>query len=388
MSAMRTADGPVRSCGAPAISEMVVPYGDPDPNHGWKNAFDVGEWGLGRLANSLTLGCDCLGEIRYMDAVVADESGRPYTMHNVICIHEEDFGILWKHVDLFTGRAEVRRSRRLVVSSIATIGNYEYGFYWYFYLDGSIQLEVKLTGILSTKAIERGTRDPYATTVAPGLAAPIHQHLFCARLDVSVDGPVNEVHELDVIAEHEDQALSVGQVESREGAAPRDHAFRSVSTRLDHELAAIRDVDTAHSRTWAIVNPNVSNSVGEPVAYRLSTGPTPTLLASPGASVSQRAGFARHNLWVTPTSADERRAAGNYPNQHPGGDGLPRWTRADRPLTDTQIVVWHTFGVTHLVRPEDWPVMPVEVCGFRLSPWGFFTENPALDVPPEPDHCD
>ena len=71
-------------------------------------------------------------------------------------MHEEDYGILWKHHDLQGGTTEVRRSRRLVVSFIATVGNYEYGFYWYFYLDGNIQLEVKLTGIVSTMAIEPG----------------------------------------------------------------------------------------------------------------------------------------------------------------------------------------------------------------------------------------
>lgn len=179
-----------------SVSEMVVPYGDPGPMHGWKNAFDCGEWGLGRMTNSLTLGCDCLGVITYLDATFASEHGTPYVVENAVCIHEEDFGILWKHQDLQTGHTEVRRSRRLVVSAIATVGNYEYGFYWYFYLDGTIQLEVKLTGILSTQALPEGGTTPWGAVVAPGLAAPFHQHLFCARLDLSVDGPVNEVHEV------------------------------------------------------------------------------------------------------------------------------------------------------------------------------------------------
>ena len=163
-----------------SISEMVVPYGDPGPLHGWKNAFDAGEWGLGRLANSLALGCDCLGEIHYFDAVTATETGEPYALPNAICMHEEDYGILWKHHDLMGGRSEVRRSRRLVISSIATIGNYEYGFYWYFYLDGTIQLEVKLTGIMSTQALPPGERSRYAAPIAPGLHAPVHQHT-CSR---------------------------------------------------------------------------------------------------------------------------------------------------------------------------------------------------------------
>ena len=135
---------------------MVVPYGDPGAMHGWKNAFDAGEWGLGRMANSLKLGCDCLGVIHYFDAVLATEQGEPYTVEHAICLHEEDYGILWKHVDQRGGTDEVRRSRRLVVSFIATVGNYEYGFYWYLYLDGNIQLEVKLTGIVSTDGDRAG----------------------------------------------------------------------------------------------------------------------------------------------------------------------------------------------------------------------------------------
>ena len=359
-----------------SVSEMVVPYGDPGPMHGWKNAFDVGEWGLGRMANSLTLGCDCLGEIYYFDHVYADERGRPHTLTNAICMHEEDYGILWKHVDLHTGRAEVRRSRRLVVSSIATVGNYEYGFYWYFYLDGTIQLEVKLTGIMSTMAIEAGEEPRFATVVAPQLAAPYHQHLFNVRLDVEVDGPANSVHEINAVP------VPPGPEN------PWANAFDAVATPLRTEQEAQRVVDPARSRTWRVVNHGSRNGLGRPVAFKLIPGPTPTLLAGLDSSVGRRAAFATKNLWVTRFSPEERRAAGDHPNQHPGGDGLPRWTAADRPIEDTDVVLWYTFGVTHLPRPEDWPVMPVEYTGFHFVPFGFFDSNPALDVPPSPAHCD
>ncbi len=360
-----------------SICEMVVPYGDPGPVHGWKNAFDVGEWGLGRMANSLALGCDCLGAITYLDATFSSEHGHPYVVENAICIHEEDYGILWKHNDMNTGRIEVRRSRRLVVSSISTVGNYEYGFYWYFYLDGTIQLEVKLTGIMSTQAVDPGQVTEYASMVAPGLAAPVHQHLFCARLDLDVDGgPANEVYEISA------ETLPAGDDN------PWGNGFRQQAIRLDTELAARRQADPARGRHWRFVNPEKTNLIGRPVAYKLVPGPTPTLLAQPDSSIGRRAGFARHNLWVTPFAPGERRAAGDYPNQHAGGAGLPDWTAADRSLVGTDIVAWHTFGVTHLPRPEDWPVMPVEYCGFHLMPAGFFDRNPSLDVPPPPGHCD
>ncbi len=353
-----------------SITEMVVPYGDPGPVHGWKNAFDAGEWGLGRMVNSLQPGCDCLGTVQYLDATFATEGGDPYVVSNAVCIHEEDYGILWKHNDMHAGRTEVRRSRRLVVSSIATVGNYEYGFYWYFYLDGTIQLEVKLTGVMQTQALPEGERSPYAAPIAPGLAAPVHQHLFCARLDVAVDGELNEVHEVEA------QPLPPGGPDN-----PWSNAFRPVARRLESELEARRCVEVTTGRVWKFVNPEARNRLGEPVAYKLVPGPAPVMLAGPDSSVGRRAGFARYNLWVTPYRPDERRGAGEYPNQHPGGDGLPKWTAADRSLVGTDVVAWHTFGVTHLPRPEDWPVMPVEYCGFHLVPVGFFDANPALDLP-------
>ena len=354
-----------------SISEMVVPYGDPGPMHGWKNAFDAGEWGLGRMANSLTLGCDCLGVVHYFDAVLATEEGEPYTVEHAICMHEEDYGILWKHQDMHGGTTETRRSRRLVVSSIATVGNYEYGFYWYFYLDGNIQLEVKLTGIVSPMAVPPGEDPEFANLIAPGLAAPNHQHLFSARLDLDVDGPTNRVYEIEA------EPVAPGPDN------PWSNAFRQKATLLDSELAARRNVDPSVARSWKVVNPEHTNHVGAPVGYKLvPTMSTPTMHASPDSSVGRRAGFARHNLWVTPYEPDERRAAGDYPNQHEGGDGLPAWTESNRSVTDTDVVLWYTFGVTHFVRPEDWPVMPVEYTGFLLSPFGFFDRNPALDVPP------
>jgi len=361
-----------------SVSEMVVPYGDPGPMHSWKNAFDAGEWGLGRMANSLTLGCDCLGEITYFDDVFSDERGHPHTRPNAICIHEEDYGILWKHVDMTSGRTEVRRSRRLVVSSIATVGNYEYGFYWYFYLDGSLQFEVKLTGIMSTMGVADGVGDAHASMVAPGLAAPYHQHLFNVRLDVEVDGTDNAVFEVDTLRS------PLGDDN------PWGNAFAPVATLLETELEARRDVDPLRSRSWKITNRSKVNAVGQPTAYKLVPTSTPTLLADPTSNVGRRATFAAHNFWVTPFAEDERRAAGDYPNQHSGGAGLPAWTAQDRSIVDTDIVLWHSFGVTHIPRPEDWPVMPVEYTGFSLLPVGFFDRNPALDVPPTSDgegHC-
>ena len=209
-----------------SVCEMVVPYGDPGPMHGWKNAFDAGEWGLGRSTNSLHQGCDCLGVIHYFDVVLATEQGKPYTVERAVCLHEEDYGILWKHVDQRGRTDETRRSRRLVVSFVATVGNYEYGFYWYLYLDGNVQLEVKLTGIVSAMAIVPGDQPEFANVIAPGVAAAHHQHLFCARLDLDVDGVENTVYEVEA------EPVAPGPDN------PWGNAFAQKATRLESELRA------------------------------------------------------------------------------------------------------------------------------------------------------
>jgi primary-amine oxidase len=139
-------------------------------------------------------------------------------------------------------------------------------------------------------------------------------------------------------------------------------------------------VETA--RAWKIVNPSVLNAVGEPVGYKFFPGDNCMPFASKNAWWRKRAGFVDHHFWVTPYREEDRHAAGNYPNQSQGGDGLIRWTEADRPIANTDIVLWYTFGHTHLPRPEDYPVMPTAYIGFMLKPNGFFSENPANDVPP------
>ena len=353
-----------------SISEMVVPYGDPHPSYFWRSYFDAGEYGLGRMASSLTFGCDCLGEIYYFDAVLVDAGGEPATLPNAICMHEEDVGILWRHDDREDGDVHVRRARRLVISSVATVGNYDYAFYWSLYQDGTIEFEAKLTGIVLTRGFLPGEELAHARLVAPGLAAPHHQHLFNVRLDMAVDGFCNTVKEVDLVA----SSPGLGN--------PHGNGIEVRETVIDRERNGRRQVDPLRARTWKVVNPEVCNAIGEPVGYKLVPYVGPLLLADPDSSVGRRAEFARHHLWVTRFADDELHAAGEYPNQHPGGDGLPRWTMADRNLVASDVVLWHTFGTSHAVRLEDWPVMPVERVGFALKPTGFFDGNPALDVPP------
>ena len=358
-----------------SLSEMVVPYGDASPTHWNKNVFDMGEAGMGLMANSLTLGCDCLGQIYYFDGIVSDSRGEPVIVPNAICMHEEDVGISWKHTDFRTEAVQVRRSRRLVLSSVATVGNYEYALYWYLYTDGTIEYEVKLTGVLTTGAVAEGDKPRWGNLVAPGIYGPHHQHFFSVRLDMAVDGPRNSVYEVD----------SVPDPPGPEN--PHNNAWSTRETLLVTEGNACRDADLNRARFWKITNPSVINELGQDVAYKLVPGAVVPPMLQPGSTIYDRARFVQHNLWVTAYDPKEKFAAGDYPYQSPDPQGLPEYIAADEPIADQDIVLWYTIGSHHVVRPEDWPVMPVMAVGFHLRPVGFFDGNPALDLPPSPAAC-
>ena len=355
-----------------SIAEMMVPYADPKASSYHKNVFDLGEYGVGMLANSLAIGCDCLGTIRYFDAHMADNRGRPVTIKNAICLHEEDFGMLWKHTDWRTGQSEVRRSRRLAVSMVATVGNYDYGFYWYLYQDGTIQVEVKLTGIVNTTALEAGRAGPLrhrgraaahwpriiSTISTPGSTSPSTarttrvEEVNTVSLPAGPDNPFNSGYTtettplLEGVAGRPQHQSGLGAVLAGRQPRPQERhgpagGLPALSGRDD---AAVRPARRVAAEAGGVPDP-------QPLGDRRSI----------------------------PT---ERFPAGEYPNQNPGGDGLPRWTKADRDLSDRDLVVWYTFGQTHIPRLEDWPVMPVVSVGFMLRPDGFFDRNPALDLPP------
>eukprot|EP00775_Hariotina_reticulata_P002821 gene2821-3114_t len=292
-----------------SLSEMAVPYGD---------------YGMGFVANSLELGCDCLGHIKYIVLLLlllaAAVQGEGLVIPKAICLHEEDAGMLWKHTDMRVNHVEVRRNRRLVISQVSTFANYEYGMFWYFYLDGTIQLEMKLTGILSTSVTSLDDKDlPFGITVAPGVVASNHQHLFCVRIDPSVDDD-NGGKGL-VVAEVNAEMLPFGPEN------PAGNAFRVTETPLLTVHTAMRMAAPEKARAWKIKNPAVINPItGQP-----------------------------KHLFVTPFSDDQFLAAGDHVVQHEECLGLKQWTAQDLPLLNADPVIWYSFGLTHLPRVEDFP---------------------------------
>jgi len=365
-----------------SLAEMLVPYGDPDKEWSWRAAFDQGEYGLGLTSFPLARGQDVPGNARLFSTVLARETGEPMVIPDNVALFERDGGLLWKHRE-YNGTNEVRRARELVLYQVATLGNYDYGINWIFGQDGQLRVEIELTGILLAKGVKAAkcercadlgqpegqarsarTDDRFGTLVARHIVAPNHQHYFCFRLDFDIDGPENSVVRMDVRSDP---------------ASP--NAFLMEETLLKREQEACGDLSLASARKWKVLQPGQRTTLGHFPGYALHPEGNAWPYMAAGSATRKRASFIDHPVWVTRYKEDERFAAGDYPNQAKGGDGLPKYIQDNEKIVNEDIVLWYTLGVTHVARPEEWPVMPVSRTGLRLVPEGFFTHNPALDVP-------
>ena len=358
-----------------ALSDMNIPYADPRSPFHRKAAFDLGDVGAGIMANNLKLGCDCLGAIYYISSVISDSQGNPDPRPNAICIHEQDAGLLWKHTNYRTGRAAVVRSRELVVQSIITVANYEYILAFIFNQAGEITYEVRATGIVSTQPIDEGLSVPWGTVVHTGALASHHQHILSLRIDPAIDGHGN------TLVTSEAQAMPISDIN------PHGTGYKVEENTISSSCGM--DLDYTRNRSFKITNPSSLNRInGSPVAYKIQAPPFQKMLAAPSSFHYRRAEFADHNVYVTRYREGELYAGGRYTNQSRGGEGVRTWAaRADPLVSDdgtqgTDIVVWVQMGMNHVVRQEDWPVMPVETMRVSLKPCNFFDRNPALDVPP------
>lgn len=352
-----------------SFNEMVVPYGDPTLPNARKNAFDAGEDGLGCNANSLELGCDCMGRIHYMDGCVTDALGSAIEIKNAICIHEEDAGVLYTHTDWRNGRKSIKRARKLVFQITSTIANYDYIFAFHLRMDGTLESVVKMTGILSTSVMPNDEPAVYGSRVSNMLVAPVHQHFFVARYDMAVDGPLNSVDEVDMVP----TPLGPGN--------PFRNAFRAQRTLIESEEFGGRDFSSLTARQWIINSSSSKNRFGDKTAYRLMPPPSSMPFAHNFAPIMNRASFLRKGVWITQTDVANRRfVSGAFPNQRGTSDGVHEWVKDFKPLVDKPITLWVLFGYTHLPAPEQWPIMCVEHMTCMLQPFGFFDKNPTLDA--------
>lgn len=352
-----------------SLSEMTVPYGDPRGPFHRKQAFDLGDCGFGINGNVLELGCECLGVIKYLDNRRVTATGSSVVVPNTVCLHEQDAGILYKHVNYRTGAKVVARRREFVVQFIATVANYEYAVQFIFDQVGEIKISVRATGILSTMPIDPDVDVNYGTLIGPRVMAAYHQHLLSFRLDPAIDGHNNTVVYDDVLRMEENTALNpynVGFYTERHYVEKAGHIDQSPFT----------------NRAYKIINENVINpTTKKPVGYKVVMPARQMIMASPDSYNTRRAKFATEQIWVTKYEEDRLYAAGEFTNQSKMDTGIAEWANGVDNVRNTDNIVWMTLGFTHIPKAEDFPVMPVEMHEIGLTPFGFFDKNPALDVP-------
>ena len=349
---------------------MVVPYGDPS----WLrwNIFDAGYMGLGKYGLSpLVQQADAPDNALYLNAAIHDEKGMAITYPRAMALYERFGGTLWRH------GPNARPATQLVLISFARIDNYDYGFSWIFHQDGTLETEVMMSGFLFYRAlapnqVPQAAEPHFNTLVAPGIAGPVHQHWFNFRLDLDIDGPLpNSVFERNLAS------LEPGPQN------PHGNAVAIRETLLKREAQAQRPINMAAQRRWKVVNTQHTNALGSAPGYLLMPGANSRPYALENSFLRTRAGFVNAHVWVTPYRLEEEYAAGAYLNQTATDRGLAQWTQANRSIENQDIVVWYSLGITHVPRPEEWPLMPVHKAGFKLVPVGFFKHNPAMVLPLE-----
>lgn len=353
-----------------SISELCVPYADPSAGWSFRDAFDVGQFGIGGSTSALEPLADAPANAKFFDAVIANQLGVPTLRPRSVALYEKDGGILWRHFDSPSKRLLSVRGKDLVLSFITTVSNYDYCFNWIFHEDGTLEMETGMTGVMLAKGVQNATagENPHAHAVEKTIEAVHHQHFFCFRLDMDVDGAANNSFV-------ETNGVSMpGKSQN-----PHGNAFCMTETRLRHEKDAVRLMNLSTTRRWKVINDSQKNALGQNTGYMLLPGENSIPYALQSSFVRQRAGFINAHVWATAYDPTQMYAAGDYPFDGDGSKGLSDWVKANRSLEKADIVLWYNMGITHTPRPEEWPIMPVHKCGFKLTPNCFFEKNPVLD---------
>ncbi len=367
-----------------SLSEMYVPYMDPEETWNSHVFLDAGEYfmntGLG-IPKPLIKGMDCPDYATYFSGTFFHDNGTPFVRPQLACLFERTLGDpAWRHAeqDNISGRP----GRELVFRTIAVVGNYDYILDWRFEQEGAITIAVGATGELEVKPVKDKMdtmgKDPEGNTVefghlvAPNTDGVDHDHFFSFRLDLDVDGVKNNF-EVDKLVQYKLPANSA-----------RKTIWAMKADCIGTEGSAMQDLSMQHPAMWRFVNPDVKNELGYPTSFEIMPGLTGVSLLSLDDWPQKRAGFSDHQLWVTPYDAKERYAAGVYVSGSKGTDGLPVWVKQNRNIMNTDIVAWYTMGFHHVPRPEDWPQMPTMWHDFTIRPFDFYSKSPLMDLPMQP----
>lgn len=365
-----------------AMSEMFVPYQDPDAHWFYRAYFDMGEYGFGNMATELK-GSDCPSTAVYQDVVLHTANGDAFTAENRICIFEFDPGYpSWRHHESMYNEVpgivkhNSRPATNLVVRMVAVIGNYDYFQDYIFQQDGRIRIRLISTGIDATKGVFSASLDDAraaeetqtGTLIAPYRLGVNHDHFFSYRIDMDVDGVDNTFVR---------QRLVSAQQPTD---APRQGIWKVQQERVLSEQQAQTTMKVDKPALLTFTSSTARNEMGYPTSYQLMFPNTHPLVTMDDV-IYQRAGFLKNNLWVTRYKRDELFSTGLAVNQSDVGQGLPEYAADNEAIEDTDLVAWPMIGFHHVPMAEDWPVMPAKVDEITLKPRNFFNRNPALDVP-------
>ena len=367
-----------------SISDLFVHYMDPAIGWATRVFIDAGEFYHSGVLKPLRPEVDCPSNSVYIDGLVPDEHGFPVLHSKLACLFESYSGDpAWRHFE--EHELSGSPARVLVLRTAAVIGNYDYILDWRFERDGNLRVAVGATGIIETKAVKAknaaassgghgmpGAPDEFGHFVGENTVGVNHDHFFSYRLDVDVDGVNN--------------SFMAGKLVKRELKNPARKSIWVVEPSIAKtEKDAMMNIHLEKPVMWHFINRTVEGPLGYPTGYELMPGITAASLLDPDDGPQRVGAFSTHQLWVTTYKVDERYAAGVYPTASKGNDdGLAIWTKANRPIGNTDIVAWYTLGFHHSPRAEDWPVMPVMWHDLVLRPFDFFPQNPALDLPPVP----
>jgi primary-amine oxidase len=366
-----------------SMSELYVPYMDPALNWANRVFIDAGEfYATGHVLKPLQQEIDCPSNAIYFDGLASEEHGFPVIQSHLACLFESYSGEpAWRHFE--EHQLSGSGARVLVLRTAAVIGNYDYVLDWRFERDGNLRVAVGATGIIETKPVKAknasedsghgmaGAPDEFGHFVAENTIGVNHDHFFCYRLDVDVDGVNNSF-------------MSMRLVKRQLNNPMRKSIWAAESAVAKTEKDAMMDIHLEHPAMWHFINPTVKGPLGYPTGYELMPGSTAISLLDPDDGPQKVGAFSTHQLWVTPYKLEERYAAGVYPIESKGDDGLSTWTKANRSIENTDIVAWYTLGFHHVPRAEDWPVMPVMWHDFVLRPFDFFPQSPVITLPAAP----
>jgi primary-amine oxidase len=371
------------------LSEVFVPYMDPDRGWYWRTYMDSGEYGFGIFLSPLRKGVDCPAHATFLPAVVPQDNGQPAEIPDAVCIFERSIGDpAWRHYEIFAQTpeapvpAEGRIATELVVRSASEVGNYDYLIDYVFEQDGRIQIRLGATGLdavkgvasTSMKDVTAAADTAYGSLIAPNLVAPNHDHFFNFRFDFDVDGTANTFMRT---------ALVPGT--SPEGSPRRTFWVTKHETPMT-ELEGRYRIDPMKPAMYHVVNEGKESALGHPPGYMIlpenSVAYSPLDVAND--PPAKRNGYIDYTIWNTAFAPNERYAGGEYAFQSDGADSLPAWVQKNRPIHGADIVTWFTMGFHHVPHMEDWPVMPTSWKGITLMPFNFFPHNPALRLPGPP----